>query len=359
MKTKLIPLIAMIGMGMILWQCNRDDSSSLSQKSFKETLSTNTETLNTAADAISSTEGYKMLTTSSSQVKSDDGDGDYSYYADSILLDSIKGVYEFDPSTKMFKCRNCLYRMFSRTGNSDNLVIKLPEEYVFHPWRLHYLSAEDTTMSNNFTITTTDYYYNFSHNHGWFYDYILAASFETDTSSVGSVNIQSSRKSYTDYNYSSTYTFDNDYSISVNTESGDTTSSGFSLLDGSDVLLKETLMKIRATDSTSRERIYSLQIGNIEIRRSSAVDSIEVYQDGTLQTDITAQIVDQDNDFEDHSVCKKRDIQITYADGTTANVSDLLAPSKEILSGLRDSMHNIYFAKHLIDYIAWNIYMNK
>ena len=348
-------MAVLLGLGTLLWQCNRDNSN-LPQQSFHESIQSNTEALNNAANAISTTDGYKILTESSSQVKSGD-DGEHVYYADSILIDSIKGAYEFDPSHKMFKCRDCLYRMFKRTGDDDNLVIKLPEEYVFHPWRIHFLAPEDTTLKNNFTITTTNYYYHFAQ--GWFYDYRLAASFDTDTSAVGKVKILSHRKSHNDFSYSSTYTFDNDYSISVSSESGDTTSSSYSLMDGSDVLLKETLMKIRATDSTSRERVYSLQIGNIEIRRSTAADSIQVYQDGTLQTNVTAKIVDEDNNFEDHSICRKRDIQITYADGTTTTVSELLAPSKEILSDLRDSMHDIYVAKHLIDYIAWNIYRNK
>ena len=68
-----------------------------------------------------------------------------------------------------------------------------------------------------------------------------------------------------------------------------------------------------------------------------------------------AEIITDDSDTTG-SVCHKRDILLTFDDGTTAKLSELMAPVKEQLKTLRESLHNMYFAKHIVDYIAFSIY---
>ena len=355
MKKNIRLMIALITFGVIMWQCNQNDAY-VSNLSTKGTFQTNSQKLNTAVNAISATDGYQVLSVDDSELKSATTDNEW-YHADSIELADISGVYEFNPSPRSFRCHRCSYRLFSKTDDSDQLIIKLPDESAFHPWRLRYVDPQDTSMSNNFVITATDYHYYFQY--GMMYDYGLSASFNKDSVNIGQLDVQSNRTGYHNYMYSSAYHFDNNYSVNFSSESGDTAKYSFSLMDGSDVLLKEMTTYIYPTDSTDREKTYSLQIGDIEIVRTSGSDSIEVYQNGELQQDVTAEFIDQSSDSSMHSICHQRDIQITFADSTTTTVSELISPSKEILAGLMESMKSNNFSKHLIDYVAWNIYKNE
>jgi len=88
--------------------------------------------------------------------------------------------------------------------------------------------------------------------------------------------------------------------------------------------------------------------------RSTDVDSIQVFLDGVLQN--TAAVKITDSDGTDGSICHRRDILLTFDDGTTARLSELIGPAREILKTLVDSMHSMYFAKHIVDYIALSIY---
>lgn len=75
---------------------------------------------------------------------------------------------------------------------------------------------------------------------------------------------------------------------------------------------------------------------------------------GVLQQN-AAEIITDDSDTTG-SVCEKRDILLTYDDGTTAKLSDLLEPVREQLGMLRESLRSMYFSKHIVDYIAFSIY---
>jgi hypothetical protein len=58
-------------------------------------------------------------------------------------------------------------------------------------------------------------------------------------------------------------------------------------------------------------------------------------------------------------VVKKRDIQITFEDGTTTTVSDLIGKSIDNIKTLFDSLHSVYFAAYVVDWIAYDIYYQR
>jgi len=224
---------------------------------------------------------------------------------------------------------------------------------IFHPKYLHDCDPAEPILDNNFTITVSDYhiYYNWWNS----YDYLLTAGLKLDSEDAGNLEVTSNSKSFKKHNKSSKYTFTEGYNISTVRETGDTSKSSFILSKDDEILLKETNMFIWKDDHKS-EKQYILSIGNIDIKRMTGVDSIEVYLDGVLQKEAAAIITDGDDDS--GSICHKRDILITFDDGTTAKLSELIDPARTALSTLVDSLHNMYFAKNIVDYIAVNIYYN-
>jgi hypothetical protein len=60
-------------------------------------------------------------------------------------------------------------------------------------------------------------------------------------------------------------------------------------------------------------------------------------------TGAVVEIVDHETDPE-ATVCKKRDIRITFDDGTSTTVSTLIGESIADIKTLFDSLHNVYFA---------------
>jgi hypothetical protein len=100
-----------------------------------------------------------------------------------------------------------------------------------------------------------------------------------------------------------------------------------------------------------------LSIGNIDIKRSTGVDSIQVFLNGVLQKKAAVKIIDDSNTT--GSICHKRDIQLTFDDGTTENLSTLMEPAREILKTLVNSLGEMYFSKHIVDYIAMSIYYHS
>lgn len=155
--------------------------------------------------------------------------------------------------------------------------------------------------------------------------------------------------------YSSRFTFAEGYSINVERHSGDTAQSSFALLDEDDILLKESAIFIRS-GYKQVERQYYLTIGDVEIRRSTSVDSIQVYLDGVLQQHAAVKITD----FRDgeKSICHSRDLEITFDHGTKTRLSELINPARETLRTLMSSMDEMYFAKYIVDYIAISIAFN-
>ncbi len=132
-KTLFILTILLI---LISWQCSKIDQSKRNH-TVKESIENSIAEINTAIDKISGSIGYSLLSLSEAGAKSETG------FQDSIDLDLIAGIYEFSPDTDLRPHQFFPYRLFKRTGNSNNLEVNLPEQMVLHPKRLHFYIVSD------------------------------------------------------------------------------------------------------------------------------------------------------------------------------------------------------------------------
>jgi len=329
------------------WQCSKSDRSNLS---LKVSLEVSAEKINTAFDKISASKGYELLSVTEADTKSDDSYG----FRDSIDLALIEGIYDFKPVTETTRHLYFPFRLFEKTETSDKLIVNLPERLVFHPRHLHYYNKSDSALKNNFTITASDYHFYYT----WWnnYDYNLSADFTLDSKDVGAMNLFSSWKSGTAGKYSRSFTFPEGYSIAQNGQTGDTAKMAFALAQNEDTLLMESLTFI-GQDFKRKEMQYILSIGKVDIKRTTGIDSIQVFLDGVLQKKAAAKIVDTED--VNTSICYKRDILLTFDDGTTSKLSELISPSIETLRTLSRSLSEMYISKHIVDYIAFSIYYNN
>jgi len=318
------------------------------QLSLKDSFDRSINNINDAVSVISSTKGYELLSSASTEMKSDLD------FRDSITLDLVAGIYDFKPNLKHHHNFFIPFRLFEKTGESDHLIVNMPEKHAFRPWCLYNPSAPDSILKNNFTIDASEYHYYYT----WFnrHDYGLKADFTLDTVDIGNLEVLSESNREDGYSRSSKYTFEEGYNIAVSYETGDSTISSFNLSQDEEILMAETSIWIR-DDHHKREKVYILTIGNIDIIRGSKLDSIQVYLDGVLQKEAGVIITDEDDD--EWSVCRHRDILLTFDDGTTANLSDLIAPAKEVMATIVGSLRNMNFAKRVVDYIAISIYYHS
>lgn len=341
---KRLYLISLLIISVLVWGCSKDD---IRNRDLKSSLEKSVSDINTAISKISTSKGFEMLGANIGTLKSE------TEFNDSISLDLVAGIYDFKPDLYHHHNYFIPFRLFKKTGESDNMVVNLPQKLVYHPRYLHNLYAPDSLLKNNFTITATDYHYYYT----WFnkFDYALSAGFTLDSEDLGEMEVKSSGERESGRSYSSKYTFVEGYNVSVSYQRGDTSISTFALAEGEDTLMKETVIRI-GHDFHKREKLYILTLGNVEIRRGTGIDSIQVYLDGVLQATAGARIEDEE---EEGSVCHHRDILLTFDDGTTANLSDLIQPAREVLKTLSDSLHSMNFSKNIVDYIAFSIYYHS
>jgi hypothetical protein len=342
MKRNIVSVIVMIS--LIAWSCSKFPSPNYG---LRMSVEKGVADISTAVNKISGTTGYKLLSVSGDITKSD------FIFNDTIKLSLVAGIYDFQPDTiYRFHCFSP-YRLFKKTGESENMVVNMPEKFAFHPRYLHFYEPMDTIPPNNFTITATDYhiYFNWWHN----YEYKLTAGFTLDGLDAGSMDVSSTSKYCGNNSYSSSFKFKDGYSISAVWQNGDTATSSFSLAHNTDTLFKESNVFIWHEDHQS-EKQYLLTIGDIAIKKSTGVDSVQVFLNGVLQNK-AAQIITDESDTT-ASVCHRRDILLTYDDGTTAKLSELLAPVRDEIAALRDSLHSMFFARRIVDFIAFSIYFD-
>ncbi|MGA1976778.1 MAG: hypothetical protein ABSG89_02865 [Bacteroidales bacterium] len=355
MKRKILTIAVILGLsfyGCSKFETNHSSGSLTGTTlSLKQAVAKNTEAINTAASAIAGTNGYQLLSISDDQAKSESG------YADSITLAMVAGIYDYSPDTLFRPFASYVpYKLFKKTGTSSEMIVNMPKKIVFHPkYLFNFYHADSAYNNNDFTITASDYhnYYSWADN----YDYKLSAGFTLDSANMGTLYLISKADSYADLSYSSKYVFANGYNIDVYFAAGDTTTSSFALSDNDTVLLKETNVFIGQAFSVRGEREYILSIGNVDIKKTTGIDSIQVYLSGVLQKKAAVRIID--STATTGSICNKRDLQITFDDGTTVTLSSLISPALSTLRTLVGSMQSMYFARNILDYIAYDIYYQQ
>jgi len=366
MKTKGIYLALLLG-SFTMWSCsNKDD---LSQGSLKTSMNNSVHELTTVLNVISTSEGYQVLAGSESSTDGPDMvqssvlafDSTYN----SILLADIAGVYEYK-ATPYKRWQNSLMRYFVKTGESAHMIVSLPEQKVLNNRSLLRYSPEDTLLTNDYIFDLSEYQYNFNYSLGW--DYKMAANINVKSVHVGDLKIQSSFSRADHYNYASEFLFADNYKAICNYTTGDTAVSTYAINDGTKTLYEERYTAIRTSSIGNRykEKEYALTIGDVQIVRTkghglSGLDSAKVYVAGVLQLNPKVEFV-TDSSSDDSENCltnRKRDIKITFDDGTSSTITELLGTSVETIRTLFKSLRQASFTTNVIDRIAWDIYRNK
>ncbi len=346
MKKIVFVIVAVICFGS--YSCSWLDNSK--PQDLKNSLERSVDKINTAVGKISASDGYQLITGTDVTEKSGIS------YTDSITMDLIKGIYSYQPDTTHQCNHNNSYKLFKKTGESDSLIINMPNKLAFHPYYMDEYNRQFTMLKNDFTINASEYhcYYNW---HGSF-DYGLKAGLVLDSVDLGTMMVAQFVNGWNDQQYISSFAFAEGYAINTLYQVGDSIIKEFSLTKDTDTLLSESVLFIK-NGTHHPERQYTLSIGNIDIKRTTGIDSVQVYLNGVLQKNAAAVIVDS-TDTSDPTIChQSRDILLTFDDGTTAKLSELLNPVLEQLGEIVDSLRSMRFAKRVIDYVAFNIYYSR
>ena len=367
MKTKKIYL-ALFLLSVITWSCTTQNE--LSNSSLKNSINASAQSLTTAMNSITSTNGYKILSAQGNltgqpmMARQSVAAFDSTY--SQILLADVAGKWNYKAAL-FNKWSPSLLRFFQNAGTSTDMIVSLPESKVKQPWTLLRYVAADTTLVNNYVIDVSKYAYHFNRFLGW--DYDMASNISVSGTSVGDLAIQSSNSRTAGYHFVSGFTFANGYVASASYTSGDTIISTYNISKANTTLYEEKYTAIRpSATSRHRERQYSLTIGNVQIVRNAgpnSLDSAKVYVNGVLQlhsvvkivTDSTSTVASTDDES---TVTKNsRTIQITFDDGTTTTIKALLGSTINDITTLFTSIRQAYFATGIVDWIAWDIYTNK
>jgi hypothetical protein len=354
MKRKSNLILLTIFLGSLLGSCTKNNSSS-DNASLKQSLNQSVMNLNTAMGSISASKAYSILTVTGGISKSlISTDSQYKVY---INLDTIKGIYNYKPVTKKDKWGMSLMRFFSKTADDNKMIVKMPLSKVLKPWLLRNYVPADSTLANNFTISVSGYHNNYNNYHD--FDYLLSSEISVDNALTGNLNIKYVKSPAHGTEYASQFAFVGGYTADYKYLSGDTTVSSFTISGDKKVLYEEKLLTVKNDTSWfGSEHQYILTIGNVQIIKISGLKTVSVSVNGVVQVNAVVTIVDKVADTE-ASVCKKRDVQITFDDGTTTTVSALIGSSVDNIKTLFDSLHSVYFAANVVDWIAYDIYYHR
>jgi hypothetical protein len=350
MKRKI--LVIGIVIGLLSWSCTKVDTQN-QQLGLKQSVEKNVAAINTALSKIAATKSYQILSLNDPAARTL---ALGTTFKDSITLPLVAGIYDYQPDTTIVMHHYFAFpfRLFKKTGTSDMMIVNLPQSLIFHPMHLHNFIKSDSVLKNDFTISASDYhfYYNSWNN----LDYKLTAGISLNSSDLGSLDVSATSTSFSDRSNSSAFTFPGGYSISTAWQSGDTSKLSFALLKDNSPLLSETTL-FTGMSFFRREKQYDLVIGNVEIKRGFGIDSIQVFQNGVLQKTAGAKITDSADST--GTIMGHRDILLKFDDGTTATLSSLIGPPLTQLKTLITSLHDMYFAENIVDYIAVNIFFNS
>jgi hypothetical protein len=358
--------LAVVLMTSFFWGCSKD-SGLMDSSSLKLVINQSAMNLNKAVEKITTTPAYSILTVSDGTLKSASIiDSAYRVY---IGLDKIKGVYEYKPVNSWDRWGFSLIRYFKRTADNSQMIVKMPLKKVKSPMSLRHYSHADSTLTNNFQIAVSDYFNNY--NNYWDYEYLLDSKISIDNAEAGSLYMKSLVSPLKGRHYTSQYTFTGGYTAKYKFDSGDTTAYSFSIMDGTKTLYGEQRIAIKNdTAKHHREHQYILTIGNVQIIRKSGTHSVQISVNGVVQPNAVVTVIDKDeldgdNNDGDHegdqeeSCTDKRDVQITFEDGTTATISELIGNSVGDIRIIFRSLHQVYFAASIVDWIAYDIYYHR
>ena len=366
MKTKIIYLTVFLA-GFIFWSCNKSATNTIQTEptvSLKSALTRGVQNLTTAVNSITTSTGYQVVTGPADLTTKSLTLTPLDTASHSILLANIAGLYDYKATFVKIGRFSILTRFFNKTADSTLMVVRLPESKVTNSRTLLKYSPSDTLLANDYVITLSDY--DFTYRLWGGYDYRMASSTVIKGVAAGTYKIQSSNNNTTNSHFEAEYDFPNGYITSITYAPGDTAISDYSISNGTTVLYEEQYTSIRSDSlHQRRETNYSLTIGNVKIVRQldsgkSSLDSAKVYVDGVLEPKAKVSVVNNTTDTVDNTVTsQKRDLLITFDDGTTATISSLASAAIPTINALFTSLHQANFATAIVDWIAWDVYYTK
>ena len=358
MKNVAFKLSGFFLLSLLVLSCSKTETGS-SQIPLKDALTSSSQNLNSAITDISTSQAFQLLSVNSGVIlKSGTMMTTATGYNAYIPLSLVKGVYDYK-AIKTDESRGYpLIRFFTKSAANSNMVVNMPLGKLKNSHDLREYHKADSTLINNFSISVSDYHNNYNNYHD--YDYVNIADISIDNVKAGGLNIKSLVSPNHNTQYASQFDFTNGYTAKYLYSSGDTTVSSFTILKAGGILYQEKLLTIKKdTAKFGREHQYILTIGNVKIVRKYGSPA-EVYVNGVLDSKAVVTIIDNDeNEESEHSITNKRDIQITFADGTVSTVSALIGQSITDISTLFTSLHQVYFAAYVVDWIAYDIYYKR
>lgn len=356
----------MLTISIITWSCTNNEIAN--EASVKTSMEAGVIELSTSLNAIANSQGYQVLSISSmnentlSKVASVTPlviDSTFS----SIVLADIAGVWDYK-AVSYKKGPSIFMRYFTKTAASDKMVLRLPEEKAKRPKVLFQFTPSDTLLANNYVISLSKYDYKFNRFLGW--DYKMASTINIKTVDAGALNIQSSSSKTSGYKYASEFIFADGNKVNTSYTSGDTAISTYSISKSGKSLYEEKYTAIKTTaDKKLREKLYTLTVGDVQIVREpgkNGLDSAKIYLKGVLQLKSKVEIIDIAATTEptDNSVIqKKRELKITFDDGTSKTMTELLGTSVDLIRQIFATLRQSTFAVDIVDAIAWDVYKNK
>ncbi len=357
--------LALLTFSILAWSCNKSDDASSSlttnqSASLKSSITSNVQELKSAVSAITSSAGYKLIA----------GDvalrGSVAWPLDttSILLSDISGEYDYK-ATAFKRGPLNLIRFFNKSADNALMIVRLPEEKVKNYNTLLVNRPGDDSLKNNYVVTVSDYNYTYAR---YGYDYKMASNINIKDVNAGDLKIQSAWRPKTNsYTYASEFAFASGYLTKVTYTTGDTAVSTYGISKDGKTLYEEKYTTIKTVGSTRhKEKSFSLTIGDVQIVRQvgvkNSLDSAKVYVGGVLQTNAKVAIVDvaSSTDVTESTVVnKKRELQITFDDGTTSTFSQLAGTAITDISTLFTSLRQAYFSTNVVDWVAWDVYWKK
>ena len=147
--------ILVIGMvfGLLGWSCSKvDNQTQTLSQGLKQSIEQNTAAINTAISKISATKGYQVLSLDAAPAAKDISAA--TSFNDSITLALVAGIYDYQPDTILLH-HNIFYpfRLFKKTGTSNQMIVNLPQKLIFSPRYLHSFVKSDSVLVNDFTIS--------------------------------------------------------------------------------------------------------------------------------------------------------------------------------------------------------------
>jgi hypothetical protein len=331
--------------------CSKTDPG-VSSTVLKDAISGSAQNLNNAVTEITTNQAFQLLSVSSSGMTYKSG----TVYSANIPLSLIKGVYDYKALKTTASQNDPLIKFFTQSTDPSKMVINMPLAKLKDPRNLRVYLKADSALTNNFSMTVSNYYNNYNSYSD--YDYVNVADISIDKVKAGSLNIKSLVSPTAGINYASSFAFSNGYTAKYAYASGDTTLSSFAIVKAGTTLYEEKLRTIKTgTERFGRESQYTLTIGDVKLVRNPDHTS-QVYVKNVLQPKAVVAMVDVAPTTEP-SICHKREIQITFEDGTIATISSLISKSITDITTLFTSLHDVYFAAYVADWIGYDIYYKR